>query len=151
MRMSDKGIAALIKWEGFKTKAYKDTAGLWTIGVGHLINLETEKSLLTAKLTPAEVHALLKNDLLIYEKEVLRVIKKPLTQNQFDALVSLCFNLGGPKFSRSTVVRLAKDNPDNQAIGDAFLMWNKSGGKVTDGLVTRRKEEVDVYFKSKYP
>ena len=122
------------KEEGARNKAYKDSKGLWTIGVGHLIK-DDEKDLITANLTNDQVEDLLKKDLKWCSEAVETSVKVPLQQHQFDALYSLCFNIGGTNFAKSTVVKKINEN-DLQGAADAILMWNKP-----DVLINRRKRE----------
>jgi lysozyme len=69
-----------------------------------------------------------------------------LNQYQFDALVSLCYNIGGSAFGRSTLVRKAKVNANDPSIADEFMRWNKAAGKVLQGLTNRRAAEAKLYF-----
>jgi hypothetical protein len=91
-------------------------------------------------ITRAEALELFARDLVPYERAVCRAIKLPIPQAAFDALVSLCFNIGAGAFARSSVVRLL--NAGNvEAAADAFLKWNKAKGKVVRGLTIRREAE----------
>lgn len=143
MKMSRTGIEFLIGLEGFKTKAYKDTKGLWTIGVGHLI-LPGERHLLEDVLTDAEVKALLAKDLIKYERAVNHTIHNDVTQYQFDALVSLCFNIGCNGFRNSTVARVVNNGEFNK-VADAMRMWNKP-----IEIKGRREKEVKLFTTGKY-
>ena len=134
MAIAESTLDFITKEEGAKNKAYKDTKGLWTIGVGHLIKSD-EQNLITATLTDDQVKDLLKSDLKWCSEAVESSVKVPLTQNQFDALYSLCFNIGGTNFAKSTVVKKINEN-DLQGAADAILMWNKPA--VLEG---RRKRE----------
>jgi lysozyme len=125
--------------EGSRNKAYKDTKGLWTIGVGHLIR-PGEEHLITATLTDEEVKELLRSDLAWCSEAVEGSVKVPLAQAQFDALYSLCFNIGGTAFKNSTVVRKLNAG-DMQGAADAILMWNKPAV-----LEKRRKRERDLFL-----
>jgi len=125
--------------EGVRNKAYKDTKGLWTIGVGHLIKSD-EKHLIHATLTDEEVENLLISDLKWCSEAVEGSVKVPLNQSQFDALYSLCFNIGETNFKRSTVVKRLNLG-DYQGAADAILMWNKP-----EVLVKRRKRERDMFL-----
>ena len=125
--------------EGKRNKAYKDTKGLWTIGVGHLIR-PGEEHLITATLSDDEVKELLKSDLAWCSEAVESSVKVPLAQAQFDALYSLCFNIGGTAFKNSTVVRKLNAG-DYQGAADAILMWNKPAV-----LEKRRKRERDLFL-----
>ena len=123
MKMSEAGIKFLIGLEGFKVKAYKDTKGLWTIGVGHLI-LPGEHYLLKELLSNERVEELFASDLEKYETAVNHTIHNDVTQYQFDALVSLCFNIGCNGFRNSTVARVINNGEFNK-VADAMMMWNK--------------------------
>ena len=134
MAIAKSTLSFITKEEGLRNKAYKDSKGLWTIGVGHLIKPD-EKHLLTATLTDQEVEELLQSDLKWCQDAVDNHVKVPLTQNQYDALYSLCFNIGETNFRKSTVLRKVNEN-DLKGAADAILMWNKP-----EVLINRRKRE----------
>jgi lysozyme len=134
MAIAKSTLSFITKEEGLRNKAYKDSKGLWTIGVGHLIKPD-EKHLLTATLTDQEVEELLQSDLKWCQDAVDNNVKVPLTQNQYDALYSLCFNIGETNFRKSTVLRKINEN-DLKGAADAILMWNKP-----EVLINRRKRE----------
>ena len=113
----------ITNFEGKRNKAYKDSKGLWTIGVGHLIKSD-EQYLLNAVLTDQQVEDLFKSDLKWCDAAVMDSVRAPLNQNQMDALYSLCFNIGETAFRKSTVVRKLNEN-DLKGAADAILMWNK--------------------------
>ena len=125
--------------EGSRNKAYKDSKGLWTIGVGHLIKAN-EQHLITATLTNEQVEELLRSDLKWCSEAVESSVKVPLTQNQFDALYSLCFNIGETNFKKSTVLRRLNAG-DYRGAADAILMWNKPAV-----LEKRRRRERDLFL-----
>lgn len=93
MKMSAKGISFLEGLEGKRNKAYKDSQGYWTIGVGHLIK-PNEQSLINATLTDKQVDDLFKSDLAQWETAANNGIKVPLKQNEFDAVISILYNIG---------------------------------------------------------
>ena len=134
MAIAKSTLDFITKEEGARNKAYKDSKGLWTIGVGHLIKAD-EQNLITATLTDEQVEDLLRSDLKWCSEAVETSVKVPLQQHQFDARYSLCFNIGGTNFAKSTVVKKINEN-DLQGAADAILMWNKP-----DVLVNRRKRE----------
>ena len=134
MAIAESTLAFITKEEGYRNKAYKDSKGLPTIGVGHLIKKD-EPHLLNATLTDEQVKDLLKSDLKWCSEAVESSVKVPLTQNQFDALYSLCFNIGETAFKKSTVVKRINQN-DLKGAADAILMWNKP-----EVLVKRRQRE----------
>jgi lysozyme len=124
MRMSPEGRRRLIKREGKRNKAYRDTKGIWTIGVGHTSAAGPPEVTPGLTLSNSEVDAVFARDLLKYEAPVNAAIHVPLGQHEFDALVSLCFNIGPSAFMRSTVVKRLNAG-DRQGAADAFSMWNK--------------------------
>jgi len=134
MAIAKSTLDFITKEEGARNKAYKDSKGLWTIGVGHLIKAD-EQHLINATLTDEQVEELLKSDLKWCSEAVESSVKVPLEQHQFDALYSLCFNIGGTNFTKSTVVKKINAN-DMKGAADAILMWNKP-----DVLINRRKRE----------
>lgn len=139
MAIAESTLDFITREEGAKNKAYKDTKGLWTIGVGHLIR-PGEEHLITATLSDQEVKDLLKRDLEWCSNAVESSVKVPLAQAQFDALYSLCFNIGGTAFKNSTVVRKLNAG-DYHGAADAILMWNKPAV-----LEKRRKRERDLFL-----
>jgi lysozyme len=139
MAITKSTLEYIIEEEGKRNKAYKDSKGLWTIGVGHLIKPD-EQHLIHASLTDDEVEELLRSDLKWCSEAVESSVRVPLTQAQFDALYSLCFNIGGTAFKRSTVVRRINEG-DMQGAADAILMWNKP-----PELVKRRKRERELFL-----
>ena len=134
MAIAKSTLAFVTKEEGFKTKAYADSKGLMTIGVGHLIKPD-EAHLKEATLSIDQVEELLQSDLKWCDEVVTQAIKVPLNQNQYDALYSLCFNIGATHFRESTVVKKINQG-DLAGAADAILMWNKP-----PELEGRRKRE----------
>jgi len=141
MRISDGGVALVAKYEGCRLKAYKCPAGVWTIGYGHTAGVNEGDTL------PSEEAAreLLKKDLARYAGCVNNCVKKglitfPLTQNQFDALTSFCYNCGEGSLQRLVSGR------DAAAIAEKIPAYNKGGGRVLEGLVKRREEERKLFL-----
>ena len=139
MAIAESTLAFITKEEGSRNKAYKDSKGLPTIGVGHLIKAD-EPHLLNATLTDEQVKELLKSDLKWCSEAVESSIKVPLTQKQFDALYSLCFNIGEGAFRKSTVVKRLNAG-DYKGAADAIEMWNKPAV-----LIPRRKREKALFL-----
>ena len=139
MAIAESTLSFITKEEGFRNKAYKDSKGLLTIGVGHLIKTD-EDHLLNATLTDDQVKDLLKSDLKWCSEAVETSVKVPLTQKQFDALYSLCFNIGETNFKKSTVVKRLNQN-DLKGAADAIEMWNKP-----PVLIPRRKREKALFL-----
>ena len=123
MAIANSTLDFITKEEGFRNKAYKDSKGLLTIGVGHLIKND-EQHLKDTTLSDEQVKELLRSDLKWCSEAVESSVRVPLTQNQYDALYSLCFNIGETNFRKSTVVKRINEN-DLKGAADAILMWNK--------------------------
>ncbi len=140
MKTSPPGRAAISAREGNVLTAYRDSVGILTIGVGHTSAAGAPKVTAGMKITAAESDEILSRDLAQFEAAVSNAVKVPINQNEFDALVSLAFNIGGGAFAKSTLVRKLNAG-DRAGAADQFLVWNKAGGKVLKGLVTRRKAE----------
>lgn len=148
MRTGQKGLALIKSFEGFYSKPYMDPVGIPTIGYGVIKypngRKVTMKDLSITEQQASEYLAQLLEQ--TYEKEVNRLIKVPLNQNQFDALVSFAYNLGGANLASSTLLKKINKNPCDQSIRNEFSKWRLAGGKVLSGLVRRRKSEADLYF-----
>jgi lysozyme len=141
MRYSDEALEETIVSEGEKLEAYQDTGGVWTIGVGHTKGVKKGD-----KITKAQSRAYLREDMLDAERAVWRLVKVPLTQGQYDALVDFTFNLGEGALSRSTLLRLLNaKNYEGAAL--EFSKWVYDNHKVQPGLVTRRKRNSDRFRK----
>ena len=142
------GLALIKRYEGLKLKAYLCPAKVATIGYGSTRYPDGRRVILTDKLTnEAEATQLLLSTLAAFEKTVNNLLPN-VNQCQFDALVSLCYNIGSSALSKSTLIRKAKVNANDPSILDEFMRWNKAGGKVLAGLTTRRAEEAKLYFKA---
>ena len=140
MTTSDLGIELIKKHEGFRSKAYRCSANVLTIGFGHTLNVKS-----TDVITLDEAESFLRQDGEFAEKEVNKH-NLNINQKQFDAIVSFVFNLGVGNFARSTLLRKIKSNPNDPTIRKEFERWIYAGGKILNGLVRRRKEEADLYF-----
>ena len=141
MKISQKGIDLIKKHEGCSLVAYKCPSHILTIGYGHTGNVSAGM-----KIDQATAEKLLKQDLIIHENNVSRLVKVPLTQNQFDALVSFEFNTGYGKFASST---LLKDiNAKNFADVPAQMRrWiHGADNNILDGLVKRREDEIKLFL-----
>lgn len=136
MKFSQAGIDLLKQLEGCRLAVYKDSAGYPTIGVGHLIKPGEH---FTA-ITMAQAEDILRADIAPAELAVNGAVKGSLSQNQFDALVCLAFNIGVTAFARSTLVRKLNEG-DTSGAAAQFLVWVKAGGRVVQGLVNRRNKE----------
>ena len=147
MKLDKKGYDLIKEFEGLKLKPYLCSAGVPTIGYGSTYYENGTKVKLTdAPITKERADALFKIVADDFAKRVVPLIKKPVTQNQFNALVSFAFNLGVRALQNSTLLRLVNINPNDANIAKEFLKWNKAGGKVVQGLTNRRIKESALYF-----
>jgi lysozyme len=121
MAITKSTMDLIAHFEGKENRAYKDSKGLWTIGVGHLIK-SNENYLLHTILTDEQVEELFKSDLKWCDDAVADSVRVSLTQNQMDALYSLCFNIGPDRFKQSEVVQHLNRN-DYHGAANAFLNW----------------------------
>lgn len=119
MKLSAAGVTALITREGKKNKAYKDTKGIWTIGVGHT-GPEVHEGLVW--FDSDIVQAFTKD--VGWAEDAVNAVKQPLNQNMFDALVSFVFNIGSTAFAKSTMKKLL-DAGDYKAASEQFDQWHK--------------------------
>jgi lysozyme len=145
MKIASRGLALIKQFEGLRLAAYRDSVGVWTIGYGHTAAAGDPKPRAGMRITKGEADAILARDLGRYETAVLAAITRPATQDQFDAMVSLCFNIGPGNFTKSSVVRAFNLGEDRRA-AQAFLAWNKAGGKVLAGLARRRQAEKRLFL-----
>jgi len=145
-KTSQRGIDLIKQSEGFRDRMYLDATGLPTIGYGTLIDSEKEEYLKTAVITEADGEALLKIDLINIEKGINNLVTSRINQNQFDALISFCYNIGLGNFKKSTLLKKINANPIDPNIMAEFGKWTRAGGKMLPGLVIRRQKESDLYF-----
>ena len=152
MNVSPKAIEVIRHHEGVKLKPYKCPARLYTVGVGHVMYPEQGKLPIDQRdsfqpkpedmrvYTNEEVDGILRNDLDRFERGVERYCPVPLSQGQFDALVSFSFNVGLGTLQRSTL-RQKVLRGDKEGAADEFLKYCLAGGKILRGLQNRRNDE----------
>lgn len=143
MKTSAKGIKAIALREGTILKGYRDSKGLLTIGVGHLVK-PGEPYTLGGKITQAESDRLLAADLKESEDAINTLVKVPLAQNQFDALASFIFNIGVGGFKKSSVLRRLNQK-DYTGAAKALMMW------VKPPEITGRRRQEQKQFLTPYP
>ncbi len=141
MNISEKGINLIKEFEGCKLESYKCSAGVWTIGYGHT-GAEVHEGM---KITQEQAEQYLKTDLTIHCNNVEKLVNVPLNQNQFDALVSLEYNIGYNAFKSSTLLKLLNQKKYKEA-AEQFTRWKYAGGKVLAGLVRRREKEKALFL-----
>ena len=137
MKISAAGIRLIQDFEGFSKDRYADSAGLPTIGYGHLIRPHEN---LPERITQAYATGLLRQDLNVAEACVNRLVQVDLTQAQYDALVSFTFNLGCGALSKSTLLKRLNAG-DYHGAAREFLKWVYAGGRKIEGLMNRRVAE----------
>lgn len=156
MKLNNKGIEILHKFEGLMLEAYECPASLklppeekfWTIGYA---NTRYEDGSLVKqgdKITKKRAEELFTNIVNDFAKNVTKKLTKTLNENQFSALVSFAYNVGISAFNNSTLLKIVNEDPNNPEIRNQYIRWNKIGGKPSNVLTNRRNEEADLYFKN---
>ena len=139
MIISKKGTDLIKDFEGFRTHAYQDAVGVWTIGYGHTKGVQP-----TDVISAAEGDMMLSTELEEYENWVTKLVDVPLDQHQFDALVSWTYNLGPTNLKSSTLLKVLNAGYYEQ-VPDQIKRWNKAGGKELEGLTRRRTAEAHLF------
>lgn len=147
IKIGDAGINLIKTFEGFRSAPYKCPAGIPTIGYGATFYTNGKKVTMSDKsITEVEAVSLLKSMLISFEKYVDSYCVDIINQNQFDALVSFCYNLGPSNLKSSTLIKKVNANPNDPTIRAEFMKWTKAGGRTLAGLVRRREAESNLYF-----
>ncbi len=147
MKISKRGLLFIEEFEGFRSKPYLDTGGVWTIGIGTIVYPNgTKVSGTDRPISRDRALELLEIDLIAREKKVKSLLKVDLNQNQYDAIISFAYNVGTHALSTSTLLKRLNVNPCDPDIAYQFSRWNKDNGKVIAGLVRRREAESKMYF-----
>ncbi len=142
-RYSEKGLALTKSFEGLRLEAYRDCAGVWTVGYGHT-GVGVAEGL---TVTDGEAEVLLLSDLEDAVACVNRKVMVAISQSQFDAMVDFCFNAGRGNFLQSTLLRKVNAG-DFEGAAAQFGLWVHAGGVVVPGLVRRRKAEAAMFANS---
>lgn len=143
MITSQKGIDLIKKFEGLRLKAYQDAVGVWTIGYGTIMYPDGTRVKKGDVITEDRAEALLIMDVARRSAAIGNI---KVSQNQFDAIVSFCYNLGLGAWNKSTLRKKIIQDRNDPTIRDEFMKWVNAGGKRLPGLVRRRKQEADLYF-----
>jgi lysozyme len=146
MKTNKAGLDLIKSFEGLRLTTYKCSAGVDTIGYGHTSAAGEPKVTPGMKITEKEAEEILARDLGKYEAAVDKAITITPTENQFAAMVSLCYNIGPGNFSSSSVVKKLNAG-DVEGAANSFLLWNKAAGKVLAGLTRRREAEKTLFLK----
>lgn len=141
--ISKPGLDLIRRSEGCRLTAYRCPAGVWTVGYGHTGPDVTEGMTITQE----RAEELLAADVAEFEKRVQQLVTAPMTQGQFDAMVSFAYNVGLNAFAASTLLRKFNAEDYDGAAAE-FARWNRGGGKVLPGLVARRNEERAMFEES---
>jgi lysozyme len=155
MRMSENGKKLLSSWEGLELRAYRDVGGKLTIGVGHLLTQSEQSSgkiwikgepvRYDAGLSEQQALDLLAQDLEKYEAVINDCVEVNLNQNQFDALTSFCFNVGGNAFMDSTLLKLLNQG-NYEAVPEQLRRWVYCNHVKIQGMVNRRENEIKLWL-----
>ena len=146
MAVSLFGVDLICGFEGKRLVAYDDGVGVWTIGFGTTIYPNGIKVKKGDTCTEAQAKEYMAHDLKKFELAVNGAVNIPLNQNQFDALVSLAYNIGTGAFNKSTLVKKLNAG-DIRGAADQFDVWVNAGGKRMQGLVNRRAKEKELFLK----
>ena len=143
MQLSHNGIEALKEHEGCVLHSYLDTGDVWTIGYGttKIKDIPVTRGM---SCTNEQATQWLYADVAWAQEAVNNLVKVPLAQHQFDALVSFVYNIGASAFKDSTMLRLLNQG-DYAGAAKQFDRWNKDNGRVIPGLVARRKVERSMF------
>lgn len=149
MVTSDEGIALIKAFEGFQAHPYRDTGGLWTVGYGHKV-VSGDGVVINDYITPVQGTSLLRHDVAVAEIVVNKLVKVPLNQNQFDALVSFTYNLGGGNLLKSTLLKVLNAGDYDRAASE-FLKWDYVAGAPNEAIANRRRKESTLFSTGVYP
>ena len=142
----NKACLDLIKrFEGWRSKAYKCSAGVWTIGYGHTSSAGAPRVRAGSTITKAEGEKILHRDVENFANGVRKYIRVDLNANQFGALVSFAYNVGLGNFKKSSVLRVVNARQFDR-VPRRLALWNKAKGKVLKGLVRRRGDEGSLFM-----
>jgi len=147
-KIDSAGRQFIYRQEGVRLEAYKDVAGIPTIGVGFTWYPDTGKKVqMGDKITQEQCDEIFDKVVSTFEKGVSNVVNFELNQNQFNALVSFTYNVGLKALDNSTLLKKINEKAEPSDIKIAFMMWIKAGGKINDDLKKRRLAEANLYLK----
>jgi lysozyme len=147
MRLNDDGYLLITGFEGFSAVPYYCSARVPTIGYGNTYYPDGKRVTMKDKaITKKEAFDIFKYIADKFALTINKYLKKPVTQNQFNSLVSFAYNVGIAAFAGSTLLKKVNINPNDPSIKIEFNKWNKADGKTVKGLATRRNKEQENYF-----
>ena len=144
MKTSRQGRDFIKRWEGVRLKAYRCSANVLTIGVGHTAAMGDPIPVEGMKISDEEADIILSRDLAVIEAQVQAAVKVHLNQRQYDTLISFVFNVGIAAFRKSTLLKKLNASQYDE-VPSELLKWNRVKGKVVAGLTNRRKAEADFW------
>ena len=144
MKTSEAGLKLIKQFEGLRLKSYRCPAGIWAIGYGHTTAAGPPDVREGLRIAAAEAEVILKRDLERFEVAVSAMVKVPLTQAQFDVLVSFAFNCGVAALRRSTLLKRVNAEAF-EAVPAELMKWTKADGRELPGLVRRRRAEAALW------
>lgn len=145
--ISAKGLEIIKFFEGLSLAPYLCPAGVPTIGYGATRYPNgTKVTMKDHHISKAQAEEYLRHDVAQFERAVDNYCVDTINQNQFDALVSFCYNLGAGAFKNSTLLKKVNANPNDPTISKEFAKWNRAGGEISNGLIKRRQMEAIHYF-----
>ncbi|MGF7157640.1 lysozyme [Bartonella heixiaziensis] len=148
-KISKEGLELIKQWEGLRLNAYQDRAHVWTIGYGHTSKAGNPIVKKGMCITQEQAEKILCEDLKQFEKAVEKAVRVSLTDEQFAALVSFCYNVGTGAFCNSRLLKKLNQG-EYEAVPTELQKWNKVGGKPLQGLANRRAAESGLWAKGAY-
>lgn len=145
MEMTNEGLALIKQFEGFRSAAYRDAVGVWTIGYGHTSMAGKPAVTPSLKISRDEASEILRKDIEMFSKGVSGELRVSVSDAQFSALVSFAYNVGLGNFRTSSVLA-AVNRRDFAMVPRRLSLWNKAGGQVLPGLVKRRAAEAALFM-----
>jgi lysozyme len=142
LTLSASALVGIAAHEGYVGKAYQDIVGVWTIGFGTTQGVRPGQTIDPVKALQRKI-----DDVNKFEGALKQCVKVPLNQNEYDAYISLSYNIGSTAFCNSTLVRKLNQG-DYPGACSEILRWNRAGGKVVSGLTNRREAEYRLCMKS---
>lgn len=146
MKLNKTGYDLIKQFEGCKLTAYQDSVGVWTIGYGSTYYENMQKVKQGDKVSQQRANEIFEFVASRFARNVDDIITSKPTQNQFNAVVSLAYNIGLGNFQKSTLLKKLNKNPNDKTIKDEFMKWVNAGGRKLQGLVNRRKKEAEIYY-----
>jgi lysozyme len=148
MNVSKEFINLITLFEGLKTKAYYDSGGVATIGIGTIVYPGGKIVKINDVITEEQAVEYLNHEVSKKSTQISKALEGiDINQNQFDAIISLVYNIGYYAFIKSTLLKMIKADPNDPAIEKEWNKWNHVNGKVVAGLTSRRKKEFELYSK----